>query len=82
MHGNAGNMQRYGHYSSKFTKKGYDFFMMDYRSFGKSRGEVSEEAIHEDVQWIYQEALKKYNYSEDQLKDSWFFKLSNEASCL
>jgi len=67
LHGNAGNMQRYGHYSSKFTEKGYDFFMMDYRSFGKSRGEVSEEAIHEDAQWIYEEVLKKYNYSEDEV---------------
>ena len=58
LHGNADNLQRHAKRYSDFTEKGYDIFMMDYRSYGKSRGVTSEAIFHEDVQWIFEEALK------------------------
>ena len=58
LHGNADNLQRHARRYSDFTEKGYDIFMMDYRSYGKSRGEPSEVVFHQDVQWIFEEALK------------------------
>lgn len=60
LHGNAGNIQKYGQRAIHFTNKGYEVFMMDYRSFGKSTGELSEQAIHSDVQWVFEEVQKKY----------------------
>ncbi len=60
LHGNAGNIQKYGLRAIHFTSKGYDVFMMDYRTFGKSTGELSEAAIHNDVQWIFEEVQTKY----------------------
>ncbi|MGB1205601.1 MAG: alpha/beta hydrolase [Chitinophagales bacterium] len=58
LHGNADNLQRHAKRYSHFTEKGYDIFMMDYRSYGKSRGITNEAVFHEDVQWIFEEALK------------------------
>ena len=58
LHGNADNLQRHARRYSDFTEKGYDIFMMDYRSYGKSRGETNEAVFHEDVRWIFGEALK------------------------
>ena len=58
LHGNADNLQRHARRYSDFTEKGYDIFMMDYRSYGKSKGKTNEAVFHEDVRWIFGEALK------------------------
>ncbi len=68
LHGNATNLQRYGTYAIDFVDKGYDVLMIDYRGFGKSKGKITEEAIiHRDVQYIYEQILATYPYSEDQI---------------
>ena len=53
-HGNADNLQRWGQYAIDFTQRGYDVLMIDYRSFGKSKGKVSEEAFYQDAKMAYQ----------------------------
>ena len=35
-HGNAGNLQGWGKYARHFTDLGYDFYLFDYRGYGKS----------------------------------------------
>ncbi len=65
-HGRGGNLaHRCGHISDAFTCRGYDFFIMDYRGFGKSRGKLSERALCFDARKCY-EFLKKF-YEEDQI---------------
>ena len=39
-HGNAGNLQGWGKYARHFTDLGYDFYLFDYRGYGKSGGEI------------------------------------------
>lgn len=48
-HGNTGSLRRWGKRASRFTALGYDVLMPDYRGYGKSRGALSEAALHEDA---------------------------------
>ena len=56
-HGNAGNLQGWGKYARYFTDLGYDFYLFDYRGYGKSGGEIgSQERLYADadamMQWV------------------------------
>ncbi len=59
-HGNADNLQRWGQYHSDFTSRGYDFFAVDYRGFGKSEGDIEEQKIYDDAILAYQWLREKY----------------------
>ncbi len=52
-HGNAGNLARWGHLHHRFTRFGYDFFVYDYRGFGKSTGRRSERILYEDATAVF-----------------------------
>jgi len=52
-HGNAENLQRWGYYHTEFTSRGYDFFCIDYRSFGKSTGKATESNMIADAHLAY-----------------------------
>jgi uncharacterized protein len=43
-HGNAGSLRTWGDVATDFTRRGYDVFIPDYRGFGKSTGNISNEA--------------------------------------
>ena len=58
--GNSRSIKGWGKFAKDFLGKGYDFFMMDYRGFGKSRGRRSEVTLLEDAEYIYQQLLHKY----------------------
>ncbi len=65
-HGNRDNLTRWGReYTERFTSRGYDVVIYDYRGYGKSRGERSEAALHRDAQFVYN-FLKK-QVSEDSI---------------
>lgn len=51
-HGNANNLQRWGKYARDLTHFGYDVLMIDYRGYGKSSGEPSENALYQDAQTV------------------------------
>lgn len=59
-HGNAGNLARWGTVASDFTVNGYDVLIVDYRTYGKSRGPLSEKALHQDARYVYDYVLKQY----------------------
>ncbi len=59
-HGNADNLQRWGQYAIDLTKNGYDVAMLEFRSFGKSTGILTEEALYDDAFVFYQWAINKY----------------------
>ena len=52
-HGNAGNLKRWGKKAQRFTRQGWNVLMPDYRGFGKSRGRLSEAALHADAALWY-----------------------------
>jgi len=59
-HGNAGDLSRWGQITSYFTKYNWDVLVMDYRSYGKSTGKLSETALYEDAQLFYDYVSKRY----------------------
>src|SRR5690606_27747080 len=52
-HGNAGDLSRWGEITQGFTKHSYDVLVMDYRTYGKSKGKLSEESLYSDAQLFY-----------------------------
>lgn len=52
-HGNARDLNRAGKFAPDFTKNGYDILMIDYRGYGKSHGEFSEQGFMLDAQAAY-----------------------------
>ena len=60
-HGNRGNIVRWGNLAEYFTQYNYDVFVMDYRGYGKSKGDRTEELLHLDAKLAYDYLLKRYN---------------------
>lgn len=59
-HGNSGTLVEWGTLGAVFVNKGYDFLMVDYRNFGKSIGELTEENVHKDAMLAYKYGRKFY----------------------
>lgn len=55
LHGNGGNVEICADVADRFVDKGHDFFLIDYRGYGKSKGDLSEEGLHADAEaaWNY-----------------------------
>ncbi len=53
LHGNADNLQRWGQVHPDFSSRGYDFFIFDYRGFGKSTGKATESNMIADAHLAY-----------------------------
>ncbi len=64
-HGNAGDLSRWGIVTSYFMEYGYDVLVMDYRTYGKSTGKLSEEALYQDADLFYKKA--KEWFPEDRI---------------
>lgn len=61
LHGNAGTLETWGKIAKIYTNLGYDIFILDYRSFGKSEGEIeNEEQLNKDVSIVYKTLNKRY----------------------
>ncbi len=66
LHGNRGSNQRCLRQAETMSGNGYDIFMPDYRSYGKSGGKTkSESQLQSDAQQVY-DFLKKH-YPEDRI---------------
>lgn len=63
--GNSKSIKGWGKFSKDFLSNGYDFFMMDYRGFGKSRGKRTQSRMFNDAQYLYKWLSQKY--SEDKI---------------
>ena len=62
--GNSRSIKGWGKFAKDFLSKGYDFFMVDYRGFGKSKGKRTEAIIYSDMQHIYKWLSKEYKEEE------------------
>lgn len=51
--GNSRSIKGWGKFARDFVSKGYDFFMFDYRGFGKSKGRRTEAILYNDAQTVY-----------------------------
>jgi uncharacterized protein len=61
LHGNAGSLENWGRIAPHYADLPYDLFILDYRGFGKSGGEIkSEEQFFEDVRTVYRHFIKMY----------------------
>jgi pimeloyl-ACP methyl ester carboxylesterase len=58
--GNSRSIKGWGKFAKDFLSNGYDFFMFDYRGFGKSKGRRTQATLFNDAQHIYQWLAEKY----------------------
>ncbi|NRB49191.1 MAG: alpha/beta fold hydrolase [Saprospiraceae bacterium] len=63
--GNSRSIKGWGKFAKDFVSNGYDFFMMDYRGFGKSRGRRTEQKLYNDAQMLYKWIARQY--TEDKI---------------
>jgi len=60
-HGNKENINRYAPFANNFTKNGYETWMIDYPSFGKSTGKLNEGILYEEALQLYKMASAKFH---------------------
>jgi fermentation-respiration switch protein FrsA (DUF1100 family) len=58
--GNSKSVKGWGKFARDYVGKGYDFFMVDYRGFGKSKGKRNEAILYSDSQYLYKWLSTKY----------------------
>lgn len=59
-HGNAGSLAGWGYIAEELLPLGYDLFIIDYRTYGKSRGKLTQRSLFSDAQLAYNYLLKSY----------------------
>ena len=62
--GNSKSIKGWGKFAKDFLSNGYDFFMIDYRGFGKSSGKRSQQRVFSDAQYIYKWLAQIYPESK------------------
>ena len=66
LHGNAGSIDSWGSIASVYLMNNYDFFILDYRGYGKSEGEITnEKQLFSDIQIAYDSL--KHSYDEKNI---------------
>lgn len=58
--GNSRSIKGWGKFARDFVGKGFDFFILDYRGFGKSKGRRTENILYADLQQVYKWLTSKY----------------------
>lgn len=68
LHGNSGTLKDWGTVADLYLKNNYDFFIIDYRQFGKSTGIINKEKdMYNDVQVVYDSLQSQFNYEEQNI---------------
>lgn len=61
LHGNGGSINGWGGVAEFYNSMNYDVFMLDYRGYGKSEGEInSRDQLFSDIELAYDEVVKRY----------------------
>jgi len=63
--GNSRSIKGWGKFAKDFLSNGYDFLMIDYRGFGKSKGKRSQNRLFSDSQFMYKWLRERY--TEDKI---------------
>ncbi|MFN3403998.1 MAG: alpha/beta hydrolase [Cytophagaceae bacterium] len=64
LHGNAGSNRTWGTVAEQLSDAGFDVFIYDYRTYGKSKGKLSEAAMYSDAQFAYNHLRRYFKQSE------------------
>lgn len=65
LHGNAGALDSWGEIATIYTDLGYDIFILDYRGYGKSEGEIdNQDQFYKDISFAYKNLAKRYNQNK------------------
>ena len=64
LHGNTGNLKRWGYMGEELLEFGYDVLVIDYRGYGKSVGKRTEEILHQDVLDVFDQIKAKNKYKK------------------
>ncbi len=65
LHGNAGNVEEWQSSATFYNQQGYDYFVLDYRGFGKSGGKITtERRMVKDIQIVYDSIIQPYQEKE------------------
>lgn len=65
LHGNAGSLDSWGNAAHVYTNLGYDIFILDYRGFGKSEGQIeNQEQVFKDISIVYDKVKSDYKNKE------------------
>ncbi|MCK4661577.1 MAG: alpha/beta hydrolase [Bacteroidales bacterium] len=65
-HGNAGSLDSWQYIYDSFKSLEYNFFIFDYRGYGKSTGKISEKGLYLDGQAAFNFLLKK-GFKKDEI---------------
>ena len=60
LHGNAGSLRDWGWVYTDFISRGYDLLILDYRTFGKSKGKLSEQNMVNDACFVFDQVSETY----------------------
>ena len=61
LHGNTGDLTKWGKIAKVYTDLHYDLFMIDYRGYGKSEGSIkNEKQLYSDLQTAYDSVRSIY----------------------
>lgn len=63
-HGNAGHLADWGWVMQDYINRGFDVIVMDYRTYGKSTGKLSEKSLYSDAQLFYNYTANLYDEKE------------------
>lgn len=65
LHGNAGSNRSWGEIAGVYLQNNYDFFILDYRGYGKSQGRIrSELQLYNDLNIVYDSLKQTYQESK------------------
>lgn len=65
LHGNAETLQHADRLAERFLHRGYAVMLFDYRGYGKSTGQITDEAtLHQDAQAVYDYVRQHYRESQ------------------
>jgi fermentation-respiration switch protein FrsA (DUF1100 family) len=66
-HGNAGDLNGWQFVAEDFTACNYNIFIIDYRGYGKSTGQISEKGFYTDAEAAYYYLIAKRNFPPDKI---------------
>jgi len=66
-HGNAGNISYRLETANMIIEQGADFLLFDYRGYGKSVGELSEENVYQDARLCYDWLINEKKYKSEEI---------------
>jgi len=66
-HGNCGTLEQWGEMHDLFTLRGYDVLIMDYRTFGKSEGALTEVGLLKDALFVYDYLKTTCKFQDSQI---------------